>query len=350
MGDENGDAGIDYGPIGRLLTDPLVTEIMVNGPSMIFVEREGQLLRANLAFRDQDQLVALLKSLAAQAARPLDDQFPMADGRLPDGSRFNAVLPSIAVDGASLTIRKFRGDVLSSQHLTSRGTWTPNMAAFLAASVRVGINVVVSGGTGSGKTTLLNILTSFVPTDERLVLIEDTGELVAAVENHVRLVSRPPGRNDPGLPIRALVVNALRMRPDRLIVGECRGGEAYDMLTAMNTGHDGSMTTIHANSARDALRRLEAMVLMAGTDMPLRTIRQHVSSAIQLVVHMARGADGARRVVEIVEVGGMEGEAILTQDVWEWTPATGFKTRGLVPRFIASLHERGIAFPVDFFR
>jgi pilus assembly protein CpaF len=336
-------------PLAALAGDPAVTEIMVNGPAAVFAERGGRIERAPVSFRDADELLALLRALAAAAARPLDDAHPLADGRLPDGSRFHAALPTVAVDGGALTIRKFRRDVRSADDLVSAGTLSSRMATFLDACVRARVNVVVSGGTGTGKTTLLNVLTSFVPASQRLVLVEDTGELVAAVPNHVRLVARPPGPNDAGVPIRTLVVNAMRMRPDRLVVGECRAGETYDMLTAMNTGHGGSMTTVHANSARDALRRLEAMVLMAGTEMPLKVVRQHVSSAIQLVLHMARGQDGVRRLVEMVEIGGMEGDAVLTQDVWAWTPQGGFRARGMAPRFLATFREHGVALPADFF-
>jgi pilus assembly protein CpaF len=340
---------LDLGPLSPLFADPTVTEIMVNGPHAIFVERAGRLEPMRVAFESEDALVALLGRLAVAAGRPLDEGHPLADGRLPDGSRFHAALPSVAVDGGALTVRKFRRDVRTADDFVSAGTFSGRMAAFLDACVRARVNVVVSGGTGTGKTTLLNVLTSFVPSDQRVVLVEDTSELVAAVPNHVRLVARPPSVGDPGITIRTLVVNAMRMRPDRLVVGECRAGEAFDMLTAMNTGHAGSLTTVHANSARDALRRLESMVLMAGTEMPLKVVRQHVSSAIQLVVHMARAADGARRVVEMVEISGMEGDAVLTQDVWTWTPQGGFRARGMAPRFVATFREHGVALPADFF-
>ena len=340
---------LDFGPLRALLEDPTVTEVMVNGPRDVFAERGGHLQRVPSPFASEAALLDLMQAFARAAGRPLDAGSPMADGRLPDGSRFNAVVRPVAADGPALTIRKFRRDVKGAEDLVTGGTWTQRMATFLSACVRAKANVIVSGGTGAGKTTTLNVLTGFVPRDQRIVMIEDVGELSAAVENRVLLEARPPVPGDPGVSVRALVVNAMRMRPDRVIVGECRAAEAYDMLTAMNTGHEGSMTTIHANSAREALRRLESMVLMAGTEMPLRAVRQHVSSAIHFVVHVARGPDGVRRMVEIVEVAGMEGEGILTQDVWAWTADGGFRPRGLVPRFARLFRERGVEFPQDFF-
>jgi pilus assembly protein CpaF len=337
-----------FGPLAPLLRDPSVTEIMVNGPAEVFTERAGRLQREEPPFKSAAELQAVVVELARTIGRPLDEHQPMADGRLPDGSRINCVIPPVAVDGPALTVRKFSDRAITWEQLVQGGALSERMAFLLEACVRARLNVVVSGGTGSGKTTLLNVLASFIPPEERIVTIEDTAELRIPSENRVRLEARPPSATEEPIPIRMLVINALRMRPDRIVVGECRGAEAFDMLTAMNTGHSGSMTTVHANSARDCLRRLETMVLTAGTDMPLRAVREHVAAAIQLIVQTRRDAKGARRVAEIVEVGGMEGEVILTQPVFSHG-ASGFEASRLVPRFVERFQERGVPFPRDFF-
>jgi pilus assembly protein CpaF len=337
------------GPLAAFLQDPSVTEIMVNGPARIFIEQGGLLKKTSARFDSADQLLKLMTSMGAALGKKLDAQTPYIDGRLPDGSRINCVIPPVAIDGPSLTIRKFSLHALTHSQLIAGGALDDRMAYFLNCCVTARLNILVCGGTGSGKTTLLNVLSSFIPPHERLVTIEDSAELKVRGENLVRLESRPPTPSDPGVSIRNLVVNALRMRPDRILVGECRGPEAFDMLVAMNTGHEGSMTTLHANSARDALRRLEGMILMAGFDMPLKVIRSNISGAVHLIVQVSRGTDGVRRITEIVEVTSMEGEVILTQDIFQWKPSTGFRSLGFVPQFTRLFKERGVQFPADFF-
>jgi len=337
------------GPLQVFLEDPSVTEIMVNGPNKIFIEQKGLIKRTAAKFQSIEDLYQLLQVIAQSVGKSLDPSNPCVDGRLPDGSRINCVIPPVAIDGPSLTIRKFSPEALTYQHLIQAQALDERMAYFLNCCVAARLNVLVCGGTGSGKTTLLNILSSFIPPHERIVTIEDSAELKIKSENLVRLESRPGTLGDPGISTRQLVINSLRMRPDRIIVGECRGAEALDMLTAMNTGHEGSMTTVHSNTARDALRRLETMVLLAGADMPLKVIRQNISSALNLVVHVQRNADGVRRVSEILEVGGMESDVILTQEIFRYFPGIGFKSLGMVPSFIKVFKERGIEFPSDFF-
>lgn len=337
------------GPLQSYLEDESVTEIMVNGSGKIFVEQKGMLKKTSARFDSEQSLMTLLQTIAVALGRPLDAEHPLLDGRLPDGSRINCVIPPVAVDGPSLTIRKFSRDALSYQQLIASGAMDERMAYFLSCCVQAKINIIISGGTGSGKTTLLNVLSAFIPPHERIVSIEDTAELKLKNENLVRMESRPTTDTDPGVSIRTLVINALRMRPDRIVVGECRGIEALDMLTAMNTGHEGSLTSVHSNSARDTLRRLETMILMAGVDMPMKTIRQNISATVNLIVQAARCADGQRRIVEIIEVGGMEGDIILSQEIFKWTTATGFKSMGFVPGFVRLFKDRGIEFPMDFF-
>jgi pilus assembly protein CpaF len=340
------------GPLEPFLRDASVTEIMVNGPSKIFIEQKGLLKKTTAHFGSADELIALMQAMAQALGKKLDSHNPCIDGRLPDGSRINCVIPPVAVDSPTLTIRKFSPHFLTYTQLVSNGSLDDRMAYFLNCCVAARINILVSGGTGSGKTTLLNVLSSFIPQHERIVTIEDAAELQLKTENLVRLEARPASTDEPAIKVRDLVINALRMRPDRILVGECRGSEAFDMLSAMNTGHEGSMTTIHANSARDALRRLEGLILMAGSDMPLKVVRSNIASALQLIVQVSRSADGVRRVVEILEVGGMEGEVILTQDIFKWLSGVNggiFRSSGLVPRFIQIFAERGINFPKDFF-
>ncbi len=342
---------IDLGPLDQLMRDPSITEVMVNGHTRIFVETKGTIKSTPLSFNSEADLLKLFQAIAQSLGKTLDDKNPTLDGRLPDGSRVNIVIPPVAVDGPSLTIRKFSPFVLSLEQLMGSGMFDERMAYFLNCCVSARINMVVSGGTGSGKTTLLNFLSSFIDPQERVVTIEDTAELKIKIPNLVRLESRPGNLRDVApITIRQLVINALRMRPDRIVVGECRGSEALDMLFAMNTGHEGSMTTIHSNSARDALRRIESMVMLAGSDLPLRTIREYVSSAVQLVVNVQRGPDGKRRIVEMIEVSGMEGEVITTQEIFRFNyKENRFTTPGFVPRFISKFQLRNIAFPPDFF-
>jgi pilus assembly protein CpaF len=322
---------------------------MVNGSQKIFVESKGILKKTSAAFSSEAELLSLMTSVCAAVGKVLDAENPLVDARLPDGSRVHCAIAPIAVDGPALTIRKFSPLAIGAEDLIRSQTMTESLGFFLASAVAAKINVVVSGGTGSGKTTLLNVLGSFVPANERLVVIEDVAELKFKNENLVRLEAKPPTASDDGIPIRKLVLNALRMRPDRIVVGECRGVEAFDMLTAMNTGHEGSMTSVHANSSRDALRRLEAMVLMAGLEMPVQVIRSHISSAVHLVVQVQRLANGKRVVSEVTEIGGMEGNVILSQDLFRWTPDQGLVPTGLVPGFMKLFKERGVDFPQDFF-
>ena len=343
---------LGYGPISPMLRDPAVSEIMVNGPDRVFVESKGILYETGARFMNEGHLVQLIKRIVEPIGRHVDDASPMVDARLPDGSRVNAIIPPLALDGASLTIRKFADKKLTAEDLISFGSMTNDMAAFLAESVRQRQNILVSGGTGSGKTTLLNILSQYIPERERLVTIEDSAELKLSHRNIVRLEARPANIEGRGrVAIRDLVVNALRMRPDRIIVGECRGPEALDMLQAMNTGHDGSLTTAHANNPRDAMSRLENMVMMAGYDLPSSAIREQIASAINIVVQQTRLADGSRKIVKIVEVTGREGDVIQMQDIFEFRQ-TGFDGQGRIqgyytatgniPYFIQELNERGV--------
>ncbi|MCD6291069.1 MAG: CpaF family protein [Anaerolineae bacterium] len=310
---------LGYGPIQPLLEDDSITEIMVNGPKQVYIERGGKLYRVPVTFEDDDHVLRIIERIIAPLGRRIDESSPMVDGRLPDGSRVNAIIPPLSLVGPCITIRKFAKIPFTINDLIRFGTLTPEVAQFLEAAVQARLNIIVSGGTGSGKTTLLNVLSAFIPHDERIITIEDSAELQLKQEHVVRLEARPPNIEGRGaVTIRDLVINALRMRPDRIIVGEVRGGEALDMLQAMNTGHDGSMTTAHSNSPRDTLARIETMVMMAGMELPLKAIRQQISSAIDLVVHAERMRDGSRRVVRISEVLGMEGDMILMQDIFEF--------------------------------
>lgn len=305
------------GPLDALLQDPEITEIMVNGPDQVYVERGGRLSRCVTVFDDDAHLRRLIERMLSPLGRRVDEASPLADGRLPDGSRFNVVLPPLALNGPTLTIRKFARQPLTMSQLVQIGTLTEEAAAFLGACVVGRKNILVSGGTGSGKTSTLGALSSFIPETERVVTIEDAAELRLLQAHVVTLESRPPNLEGRGeVTIRHLVRNALRMRPDRIIVGEVRGGEALDLLMALNTGHDGSLSTIHANSPRDALSRLETMTLMAGLDLPLRAVREQVASAVQLIVHQQRQRDGRRRITRVTEIVGLRGENIETQDIF----------------------------------
>ncbi len=344
------------GPLRPLIEDDSLTEIMVNGPEMVYVERKGKILLTDIRFDDDAHLLRVIDTIVASVGRRVDARTPLCDARLLDGSRVNVAVPPVALDGALLTIRKFSKDPYQVSDLIGFGTITQEGASFVQACVLARANILISGGTGAGKTTLLNVCSSFIPIDERIITIEDAAELQLHQEHVCRLESRPPDANGEGqIRIRDLVVNSLRMRPDRIVVGECRSGEALDMLQAMNTGHDGSMTTIHANSPRDALSRLETLVLMAGMDLPLKAIRQQIASAINLIVQLSRLKDGSRKITAISEVVGMEGETITMQDILRFEPKgadprTGkivgdLNLSGIRPKIIDRLFDMGIPLP-----
>jgi pilus assembly protein CpaF len=349
---------IGLGPMEPLLRDETVTEIMVNGPRQVYIERSGRLELTNVVFQNDDHVMRIIDRIIAPIGRRIDESSPMVDARLTDGSRVNAIIPPLSLIGPVITVRKFSASPFTVDDLIRFGTSTPEMFDFLRACVEARLNIFVSGGTGSGKTTTLNVLSSFIPNDERIITVEDAAELQLRQEHVVTLESRPPNIEGRGaVPIRELVRNCLRMRPDRIIVGECRGGEALDMLQAMNTGHDGSMSTGHANSPRDMLARLETMVLMAGVDLPLRAIREQVSSAVDLIVHQSRLKDGTRRIVNITEVQGMEGDVIVMQDVFvfEQTGVVEGKIQGRLrptgirPKFVEKFEVMGIHLPRGLF-
>jgi len=321
---------LGYGPIQPLLDDPDVSEVMVNGPKKVYVEKKGQLTKTSVAFDDNNHVLQIIDRIILPLGRRVDPDSPTVDARLPDGSRVNAVIPPVAIDGPSITIRKFSKDKLSIGDLINFGSMTEKMGEFLRACVLAHLNVIISGGTGSGKTTLLNVLSSFIPEEERIVTIEDAAELQLQQDHIVRLETKSPNLDGRGaVSIRDLVRNSLRMRPDRIVVGEVRGGEALDMLQAMNTGHDGSLTTLHANTPRDALSRLETLVLMAGMDLPLKVVRQQIASAVDLIVQQTRLTDGSRKVTAITEVAGMEGDTVVLTDVFKFEQ-TGITAEGKV--------------------
>jgi pilus assembly protein CpaF len=349
---------LGLGPLQPLLEDESITEIMVNGPKNIYVERKGKIHRVPVTFESNDHVMRIIDRIVAPLGRRIDESSPYVDARLPDGSRVNAVIPPISLVGPTLTIRKFSKNPITVEQLVQFGTLTPEAIQFLKACVEARVNVVISGGTGSGKTTLLNVLSSFIPSDERILTIENAAELQLRQEHVVTLESRPSNIEGRGeITIRQLVVNALRMRPDRIVVGEIRDEAALDMLQAMNTGHDGSMTTAHSNSPRDTLARLETMVLMAGMDLPVRAIREQVTSAVDLVVHQERMRDGSRKVVNITEVSGMEGDVITTTDIFlfEQTGVENGKVigrlrpTGLRPKFMEKIEAAGIHLPPSIF-
>lgn len=348
-----------FGPIQPLLDDPDISEVMVNGPKKVFIEKGGKLTKSAVTFDDDDHVLRVIDRIILPLGRRVDADTPTVDARLPDGSRVNAVIRPVSIDGPCITIRKFKKDKLSIQQLIDYGSLTPNMAEFIRACVLAHLNIVISGGTGSGKTTLLNVLSGFIPEEERIVTIEDAAELQLQQDHVLRMETKVPNIDGKGaVTIRDLVRNSLRMRPDRIVVGECRGGEALDMLQAMNTGHDGSLTTLHANTPRDALSRLETMVLMSGMDLPLKVVRQQISSAVDLIIQQTRLKDGSRKVTAITEVVGMEGDTVVLTDIFKFEQ-TGIgehgkikgelKATGIRPIFSPRLEAAGFKLSGDIF-
>jgi len=360
LGEDIANDILGYGPIQTYLEDPEVSEVMVNGPDKVYIERHGKIERTPTSFIDETHLRRVIDKIVGEVSRRVDEASPMVDARLPDGSRVNAVIHPLAYGGPFLTIRKFSKDPLQVEDLISNLTITAALARFIEACVVGRLNIIVSGGTDTGKTTLLNVLSSFVPNDERIVTIEDSKELQLRQEHVASLESRPPNIEGRGeITIRDLMRNSLRMRPDRIIVGECRGGEALDMLQAMYTGHDGSLTTIHSNSPRDTLSRVETMTLMAGFDLPIRVIREQMSSAIDLIVHLSRMRDGTRRVTHVSEVQHMEGDVVITQDLFMFDYSMGvdengkyrgtLKSMGIRPHFGDKLEDAGVKLDPELF-
>ncbi len=347
-----------YGPLEPLLRDTSVDEIMVNGPNMIYIERLGKIERVAARFDSEMHVYRIIDRIVAPLGRRVDEGQPYVDARLPDGSRVNVIIPPLALNGPTITIRKFAKTPLAAEDLIKRGSFPSEFNEFIKACVKARLNIVVSGGTGTGKTTLLNVFSSYIPNDERIITIEDAAELQLRQEHVITLESRPKNIEGKGEVTRGdLVINALRMRPDRILVGECRSGEALDMLQAMNTGHEGSMTTVHANSPRDALHRLETMVLMAGYDLPLKAIREQISSALDLIVQLERMRDGSRKVVNVSEVQGMEGDVIITQEIFRWEQQGikdgkvmgALKATGIRPKFIERIEAQGLFLPPSIF-
>lgn len=348
-----------FGPIQNLLNDDTVSEVMVNGPQHVYVEQKGKLKLTGVRFANDEHVLKVIDRIIRPLGRRIDRKWPMVDARLPDGSRVNAIIPPCAIDGSTITIRKFAKNKLKVDDLIRFGSMTPEMAEFLRACVISRLNIVVAGGTGSGKTTLLNVLSNFIPEEERIVTIEDSAELQLAQDHVVRLESRPPEVDGSGrVTIRDLVINSLRMRPERIVIGECRGGETLDMLQAMNTGHDGSLTTLHANTPRDALARMETMSLMAGMEMPLKVIREQIASAIDVIVQQTRLEDGQRKVAYITEVQGMEGDTVVLQDIFkleilgkapDGKIQAELRPTGVRPRFTPRLEAHGFKLPPSIF-
>jgi pilus assembly protein CpaF len=351
---------LGYGPIDQLLRDDTITEVMVNGPTMVYVERSGKLTLTDVKFVDETHLRRIIDKIVSQVGRRVDEANPMVDARLPDGSRVNVVVHPLSIGGPFMTIRKFSKDPYTVDDLINFGSFTPQVAHFINQCVKGRLNIVVSGGTGTGKTTLLNVLSSFIPGDERIVTVEDAKELQLHQQHVLPMEARPPNIEGKGeVKIRDLVRNSLRMRPDRIVVGEIRGGEALDMLQAMNTGHDGSITTVHSNSPRDTLSRVETLTLMAGMDLPVRVIREQMASALDMIVHLTRLRDGTRRVTHVSEVMGMEGDVVVLQDIYTFDFSAGIdeegrfrgglRSTGIRPSFSEKLNDYGIALEPSLF-
>jgi pilus assembly protein CpaF len=347
------------GPLEALLADPTISDILVNGKDMVFIERAGVLQRVDVKFRDDRHLLQIIDRIVGAVGRRVDESSPMVDARLPDGSRVNAIIPPLALDGPAVSIRRFGTTPLTAEKLVENKSISAEMLAILSAAVRARINILISGGTGAGKTTFLNMLSKYIPQTERLVTIEDAAELQMHQENVVRLETRPPNVEGAGaVRQRQLLINSLRMRPDRIIIGEVRGEEAFDMLQAMNTGHEGSMTTIHANSCRDAVARLESMVAMANLNLPEKAVRQQIASAVGLVVQIARMSDGSRRVINLAEITGMENDVVSMQDIFTFfrrgigpngAVIGSFRPSGVRPKFMEKLRVAGIHLPQELF-
>jgi len=353
------DETLGLGPLEPLLKDPTISDILVNGPKNIYIERRGKLEKCDVTFRDNDHLMQIIDRIVSKVGRRVDETNPLVDARLPDGSRVNAVIPPIALDGASLSIRRFGSNPLKLEDLLNYKAFTPEMAMLMEGAIKARMNIVISGGTGCGKTTLLNTLSSFIPHDERIVTIEDAAELQLQQDHVVRLETRPPNIEGKGaIMCRDLVRNALRMRPERIIIGECRGGETLDMLQAMNTGHSGSMTTLHANTVRDAMSRMETMIMMNGFDLPIKAMRQQIASAVDLVVQANRLQGGPRKITSITEVMNMEQDIIIMQEVFRYKQlgvdqngrAFGqFEATGVRPSFVQRLEAKGVKLPSNMF-
>src|SRR5437762_2497331 len=358
--DEVLDETFGFGPLEALLKDPTISDILVNGPHKIYVERRGKLERTDVKFRDNDHLLQIIDRIVSKVGRRIDESSPMVDARLPDGSRVNAIIPPLALDGPSMSIRRFGANPLKLEDLLNYKAFTPEMAMLMEAAIKARLNVLISGGTGSGKTTLLNTLSSFIPNDERMITIEDAAELQLQQEHVVRLETRPCNIEGKGaVTTRDLVRNALRMRPERIIIGECRGSESLDMLQAMNTGHAGSMTTLHANNPREGLSRLETMIMMGGFEMPIKAMRQQIASAIDVIIQANRLQGGPRKVTTITEVLNMEQDVIIMQDIFRYKQlgvdqngrAFGqFESTGVRPSFVSRLEAKGIKLPSNLFQ
>src|SRR5271167_4429842 len=358
--DEVLDETFGFGPLEALLKDPTISDILINGPHKIFVERRGKLETTDVKFRDNDHLLQIIDRIVSKVGRRVDETSPMVDARLPDGSRVNAIIPPLALDGASVSIRRFGANPLKLEDLLNYKAFTPEMAMLMEACIKARLNIIISGGTGCGKTTLLNTLSSFIPHDERVITIEDAAELQLQQDHVVRLETRPPNIEGKGAVLtRDLVRNALRMRPERIIIGECRGPEALDMLQAMNTGHAGSMTTLHANTTRDAQSRLETMIMMAGLDLPIKAMRQQISSAVDLIIQANRLQGGPRKITSISEVLGMEGDVIIMQEIFRFKQIGidqngrchgQYEASGVRPAFIPRLEAAGIKLPTNMFQ
>jgi pilus assembly protein CpaF len=350
---------VGYGPIQPLLDRDDISEVMVNGPDQIYIEHKGKLQLSDVKFLDNEHVQQVIERIVAPLGRRIDESSPMVDARLPDGSRVNAIIPPLSLVGPTITIRKFRKDPLKVEDLVRFGSFPAEFGELIRACVYAHLNIIVSGGTGSGKTTMLNVLSSFIPEDDRVITIEDAAELQLQQPHVVRLEKRPANIEGKGeIGIRELVINSLRMRPDRIVVGECRSGETLDMLQAMNTGHDGSLTTIHANTSRDAINRIETLVLMSGVDLPLRAIRQQIAAAVDVIIQVARLRDGSRRTIQMSEILGMEGETIVMQDIFLFEQTGlddngkiigGLAPTGLRPRFNQRIEDAGIKLPPSIF-